>query len=211
MKLGLLADIHEDAEGLAAALDLLRWEAVDGIVVLGDVLDTGRHIAETVALLKEAGAIGVWGNHDLGLCHEPEEHVRARYAGPVLEYLQTLRPRLELRDCLFSHGLPGWDPTDPTEYYLGAGPETTEGRTAGFLASDSPLIIMGHFHRWLAATPQGEVSWGGGRPLLLDARRRYLVAVAAVCDGWCATLDTSAGRLTPWRVRGSARCLPGIG
>src|SRR4051794_23949367 len=100
MKLGILADIHEDVEGLALALERLRAEGVDRLVVLGDVIYHGRDAAETVRLLADAGAVGVWGNHDLGLCLEPVDWVRSRFAGPVLDFMQTLRPRLELEGCL---------------------------------------------------------------------------------------------------------------
>ena len=77
MRLGIVADIHEDAEKLALALRRFRGEGVDRVVCLGDVafaLGSGLH--ETVALLADAGAVGVWGNHDLGLCHEPDEHFK---------------------------------------------------------------------------------------------------------------------------------------
>jgi len=73
MRLGILADIHEDIEGLTRALDQLRREAVDRVVVLGDLFDTGERVEATVDLLAEAGAVGVWGNHDLGLCDGPSE------------------------------------------------------------------------------------------------------------------------------------------
>jgi hypothetical protein len=109
MRIGILADVHEDVEGLAAALALLKREAADLLVVLGDVFDSGKRIGETVALLAEAGAVGVWGNHELGLCHKPSERIRSRYAGLVLDFMGTLRPRLEADGCLFSHGLPCWD------------------------------------------------------------------------------------------------------
>src|SRR4051812_28421057 len=122
MRIGILADIHEDVRHLTLALEQVSREGVDRVVVLGDVFDTGEHLAETVALLTQAQAIGVWGNHELGLCHEPEEQVRKRYAGPAFDFLQTLRPRLELEGCLFTHGLPFWDPTDPAVYYLGERP-----------------------------------------------------------------------------------------
>ena len=202
MKLGILADIHEDVENLATALGLLREQAVERIVVLGDLFETGRRIGETVALLADAGAVGVWGNHDLGLCHEPDARVRARNAGPVFEYMQTLGPRLELDGCRFSHGLPCWDPTDPAIYYLGSRPESDEGRADAFTASACRVAFMGHFHRWLAATPEGLLDWAGGSPIVLDAGKRYLVVVAAVCDGWCAVFDTKSGELVPYRLTG---------
>jgi hypothetical protein len=203
VRIGILADIHEDVENLATALDLLRKQFVDRIVVLGDLFETGRRIGETVAILADAGAVGVWGNHDLGLCHQPDARVRARYAGPVFEYMQTLRPYLELDGCLFSHGLPCWDPTDPAIYYLGPRPETGEGRADAFAASACRIIFVGHFHHWLAATPEGTLVWDGSNPIVLDAGKRYLVVVAAVCNGWCAVFDTESAELVTYRLTAS--------
>jgi hypothetical protein len=200
MKLGILADIHEDVERLHLALQHFRQEGVEQVVLLGDVFDTGQHLHQTVCLLAQAGVVGVWGNHDLGLCHEPERKVRERYAGPVLDYMRTLQPRLELAGCLFSHGLPHWDATDPVVYYLGERPETAEGRARSFAVSDHAAFFVGHFHRWLAATPLGLLPWDGHTRLRLQPGRRYLVVVAAVCDGWCAVLDTDGRSLEPVRL-----------
>src|SRR5262245_51634604 len=113
MKLGILADVHEDVERLALALDVFRREGADRVVFLGDLFERGRRIAEAAAILAAAGAVGVWGNHELGLCLEPDERTRARYGGPVLDFMATLRPRLEVEGCLFTHGLPHWDAADP--------------------------------------------------------------------------------------------------
>jgi hypothetical protein len=54
MRIGILADIHEDVEDRSAALALLRREAVDQVVVLGDLFETGRRIGDPVALLPAA-------------------------------------------------------------------------------------------------------------------------------------------------------------
>jgi hypothetical protein len=197
MRLGILADIHEETGRLEAAIELLRRHGTDRFVTLGDLFETGRRIDETVRLLRDVGAIGVWGNHDLGPCHEPTSAVRARYAGPVLEYMRTLRPRLELEGCLFSHGLPCWDATDPAVYYLGERPEAPEGLAAIFGASSQPVSFVGHFHRWLAATPEGLLPWEGRSPLSLHQGRRYLVVVAAVADGRYALYDTGENVLLP--------------
>jgi predicted phosphodiesterase len=201
MRLGILADIHEDAAKLALALRLFRQEGVRQVVLLGDVaFELGSRLHETVALLAGAGAVGVWGNHDLGLCYEPEGWVRQRYAGPVLTFLGTLRPRLELAGCLFTHGLPCRDATDPDVYYLGERPETPGGLAAGFGACDHAACLVGHFHRRLAATPEGPLPWDGRTPLRMREGRRYLVVVAAVCDGWCAAFDTASRELVPHRL-----------
>jgi hypothetical protein len=203
MKLGILADVHEDVERLSLALGLFRRERVDQVVFLGDLFDTGRRIAEAAAPL--AAAVGVWGNHELGLCLQPDARARARYGGPVLDFMATLRPRLEIEGCLFTHGLPHWDAADPAVYYVGDRPETPEGLAGAFAASEHPIRFTGHFHRWLAATPDGLLPWDGGGPLTLQPGKRYLIVVAAVCDGWCAVFDTLSGELTPCRLPGPGR------
>jgi hypothetical protein len=210
MRLGILADIHEDAAKLALALRRLRQEGAEQVVVLGDVVfELGSQLHETIALLAGAGAVGVWGNHDLGLCHEPGEHFRRRFAGPVFDFLRTLRPRLELGGCLFTHGLPCHDPTDPIGYYLGERPETAEGLARSFAASAHPVLFVGHFHRWLVASPGGPLPWDGAAPVLLRPGERYLVAVAAVCDGWCAVFDTDSRELAPLALPGASAAAPG--
>ena len=93
------------------------------------------------------GRVALWGNHDLGLCHETEDRVLERYAGPALDFMGTLRPRLELEGCLFTHGLPCWDATDPIIYYLGERPESPEGLRSSFGACDHAVLFTGHFHR----------------------------------------------------------------
>ena len=60
MRLGLIADIHEQVEFLRAALNRFHQEQVDRVVVLGDVFETGERIKETCWLLAEAQAVGVW-------------------------------------------------------------------------------------------------------------------------------------------------------
>jgi hypothetical protein len=200
MRIGILSDVHEHVSYLRAALEHCRRERVDRFVLLGDVFDTGECLSETVAILAEAGVVGVWGNHELGLCHEPEEHIRRTYAGPVLQFMGMLRPRLELDGCLFTHGLPCWDPTDPVVFYLGERADSAEGQAQSFAAVPHELLFLGHFHRWVAATPRGGLDWDGTTPLQLQPCERYLVVIAAVADGWCAVYDTATRRLEPKRL-----------
>src|SRR5262245_47172919 len=110
MKLGLLADIHEQTEQLRKAIDVLQQHGADRFVVLGDVFEMGKRIEETVGLLHEVEAVGVWGNHDVGLCFDLGEEVRQRYSAAVLTFMGTLQPRLEIDGCLFTHVEPWLDP-----------------------------------------------------------------------------------------------------
>jgi predicted phosphodiesterase len=51
MKLGLLADIHEQTDYLRKAIDVLQQHGADRFVVLGDVFEMGKRIEETIHLL----------------------------------------------------------------------------------------------------------------------------------------------------------------
>ena len=84
MRLGMLADIHGDIGNLSRAIDRLRQHDVDQVVLLGDVIYDTRNADQTVDLLHACGAVGVWGNHELGLCVEPEDEVRELYSDSVM-------------------------------------------------------------------------------------------------------------------------------
>jgi predicted phosphodiesterase len=106
MRIGLVTDIHDHVEALARAVGLFRQRGVDLVVALGDSCDAfTRHsrAAEVVELLRGAGAVGIWGNHDLGLCHRVEGRTRALYPAAALDHLAALRPRLVVGECHFSH------------------------------------------------------------------------------------------------------------
>src|SRR5262245_10414897 len=115
MRIGLVTDIHDHVEPLARALELFRQRGVDQVITLGDSCEAfTRHsrAAEVIELLRGANAVGVWGNHDMGLCHDVDERARQRYPAAVLDYLATMRPRLSLGECHFSHVEPSVDPYD---------------------------------------------------------------------------------------------------
>ncbi len=200
MRIGILADVHESVSHLRWAIDVLSEQKSDCIVFLGDVFELGHRLLETVDLLAEAGAIGVWGNHDFGLCGDnPRVEDRQRYGDPVLAFMGQLRPRLEVEGCHFTHIEPWLNPDKIEDlWYFEGLPETPEQVARSFAAVPNRLIFMGHYHHWLLATTEGIQSWVGDRPIILDAARRYLVAVHAVCDGWCALFDTETSELVPF-------------
>src|SRR3954471_18221956 len=63
MRLGVLADVHANLTALDTALEALG--GVDTLVCAGDLVGYGPQPNECVALLREAGARAVMGNHDL--------------------------------------------------------------------------------------------------------------------------------------------------
>jgi hypothetical protein len=65
MRIGILADVHENLSHLRWAIDVLSEQRSDRLVFLGDLFELGHQLKETVDLLAKAGAIGVWGTTTL--------------------------------------------------------------------------------------------------------------------------------------------------
>ena len=214
MKLGILSDIHEAVELLHRALERFKQEDVDRIVLLGDVFETGPRIDETVELLVEAGVVGVYGNHDYGLSVEPDDYIRSRFSGRVLDYMTSLHPRFEIEGCLFAHREPWLDCSRVEQiWHVDEQALTPEVIARSFEATPLRSIFVGHFHRWQAFVRQGPLPWDGWEPLALPDDGPSLVVVHAVCDGFAATFETTTRVLTPLdlyadRTRPDRRPLP---
>jgi Calcineurin-like phosphoesterase superfamily domain len=201
MRLGILSDIHEHVSHLERALELFPRHNVERIVVLGDVYCHGRNIRPTVDVLAPLGSVGVWGNHDFGLCRDIAPRIRDKFPGPVLDYFATLRPRLEIDDCLFTHVQPRYDPDDVSQlWHIDEEPTPYHDLTPNFSAVSQRMMFMGHWHRWLIATPEGELPWRGEGPTRLPLGR-HLVVVHAVMDGYAAVYDTVSAELIPLDLR----------
>jgi len=154
---------------------------------------------ETVHLLKQVDAVGVWGNHDIALCFDPDESVRKRYGPAVIDFMGSLQPRLEIDGCLFTHVEPWLDPHKVEDlWYFDGPPDSPEKLARSFAAVPHRVMFIGHMHRWLFGTPGGVIPWRGDRQLCLDCADRYLVVLHAVWDGKCALYDTRTGELTPF-------------
>jgi Calcineurin-like phosphoesterase superfamily domain len=200
MRIGILADVHENLSHLRWAIDVLNDLRSDRLVVLGDVFELGHRLKETVDLLAEAGAIGVWGNHDFGLCcNNPRDEDHQRYGESVLAFMSRLQPRLEIDGCLFAHIEPWLNPENIEDlWYFEGPPETAQQAARSFAAVPNRFIFIGHYHRWLLVTTEGVQPWAGDRPIALNADHRYLVAIHAVCAGSCALFDTGTNELIPF-------------
>jgi predicted MPP superfamily phosphohydrolase len=197
MKLGLITDIHEHVEHLKTALERFQEHHVDQIVMIGDVFEMGQRIEETCRLLAEASVIGVWGNHDYGLCFEPDDDTRAKYGEVTMSYMTSLRPRLVVEDCHFSHVEPWLNPEEIADLWYFEGTPDGHGKLARiFEAVTNRLMFAGHYHKWLLVRPDGIQDWDGTTPVLLN-NGRYFVVVGALCEGRYAILDTDTSTLTP--------------
>ena len=198
MKLGLITDIHEHVGHLRTALDQFRRHGVEQIVVIGDVFEMGERIEESCQLLAEAKAIGVWGNHDFGLCVDLDDDIRAKYPPVVIDYMTSLRPRLEIGGCHFMHVEPWLNPEEVADLWYFEGPPDEHGQLDRiFNAVPNRIMFAGHFHKWLLATPDGISEWMGDTPIRLE-HGRYFVVVGALCEGQFAIFDTDTSELLPF-------------
>jgi len=197
VRLGLLADIHEAVEPLRAAVGELRARKVDSFVMLGDVLDHGERVDETVALLSALPGLGVWGNHDFGLCGEIHPSVRGRFSPSVFEYFSRLRPSVVLEGVRFQHIDPHLDPEQFAD--LWSFPTPAE-RLEGLARCSEARLFAGHLHGWGVYTPERQIPWDGEDVFRYRVNHRYLTIVHAVVNGWCAVFDSDHDVLEPIRV-----------
>ncbi len=68
MKLAILSDIHANLEALQATLRQISDQAVDRILVLGDIAGCNSNPTECIALLRQLGPFCIAGNHDRAVC-----------------------------------------------------------------------------------------------------------------------------------------------
>ncbi len=201
MKLGLITDIHEQVDLLHDALFAFEVAHVDQIVTIGDVFSTGKQIEETCKLLADARVIGVWGNHDFGLCDNPPASLCQRYGDLVVDFMSSLQPRLEVDGCLFQHVEPWLNPNDILDlWYFEGVPDTPEKVERIFQAVPNRIAFGGHYHQWLMVTLDGVADWAGEVAIRLAEPGRYFVAIGALCYGRYAIYDTESFELVPMQM-----------
>lgn len=130
MRLGVLSDIHANLPALEAALEALRREGVDEVLLLGDLVGYGPHPREVIHRVWKEGLPAIAGAWDLRVAYPlpgalPEgvgratlEWTRAQLSERELAYLRSLRLSHRLvfgeRRLLAFHGSPG-NPEEPLD------------------------------------------------------------------------------------------------
>ncbi len=152
-----IADIHGNADALAAVLDDIRSQGIASIVNLGDHFSGPLAARETAEILLGNDVISIRGNHDRWLAEKefeamgPSDRVAySQLADEHLQWLRNLPATLVLEDEIFlCHGTPSSD----TTYWL----ETVSAdaivslKNRGEIAKEaegisSSLILCGHTH-----------------------------------------------------------------
>src|SRR3990172_1513396 len=185
MKLGIVADVHCNIEGLRLALALMG--PVDELLCAGDALYQFRFSNDVIALLHERGARYILGNHERvllgpwgeGACSAA--HVQRELLDYTAGQPYQLETRVNGRKLVMVHG----SPFDPHDEYLY--PNSPNLRKLAQIEAD--FLILGHTHYHMAQ-PVGRslvVNPGSaGEPR--DHRNGFRLS--------CAVLDTQSGEVT---------------
>lgn len=159
MRLGLLSDIHGNAEALAVVLAAARAEGVERILFAGDAVGYYYEPARCLALLSEWPMTPVRGNHEdmlQGVIAQPSlaDGIHQRYGSGLATALKTLTPAqlaeltawpvqrqldIEGSSILLCHGAP-WD----TNQYVY--PDASEELLARCRVDGCDFVVMGHTH-----------------------------------------------------------------
>ncbi|WP_347240807.1 metallophosphoesterase family protein [Thermus sp.] len=123
MRLGVLSDLHANLPALEAALEALRAEGVDEVLVLGDLVGYGPHPRQVIHRIWQEGLSAIAGAWDLRVAYPlpgslPEgvgratlEWTRSQLGEKELAYLRSLRlshrKAYGERRLVAFHGAPG--------------------------------------------------------------------------------------------------------
>jgi predicted phosphodiesterase len=154
-RLGLIGDVHGEADRLAAVLDHLHARDVDAILCTGDVPDGPGCINRCCALLEDAGVLCVAGNHERWLLtdrvrHVPDAHVAEQLDDRSRAFLQALPPTREVDTAagplLLCHGI---GEEDHRKVWPGSerlGPERSRTLDAIIAEDRVRWLVNGHLH-----------------------------------------------------------------
>ncbi len=157
-RIGVVGDIHTEAEMLEWALQVLAAQNVERVLATGDIVDgphDGVAVARVCKLLQEADALTVLGNHDRWLLDDsrrdlPNASFSDEIDAPTRAYLQSLPASVEILTPLglmsFGHGL-GKDDMAAL-YPYDHGPALTRNTTLQKMlrAGRYQLALSGHTH-----------------------------------------------------------------
>lgn len=184
MKIGLVADVHCNVEGLRLALGLMG--PVDELICAGDAVYQFRFSNEVVALLKEHSARYILGNHERVLLGSWGEGARSRsdVRTDLVEYMAAqpyqFATKVDGRRLVVVHG----SPFDPHDEYLY--PNSPNLKKLDQIEAD--IVVLGHTHYHMAEQVGSTLivnpgSAGESR----DHRNGFRLS--------CAVLDTKSGEV----------------
>jgi predicted phosphodiesterase len=165
MRVAVVSDIHANYHALEAVLAAISVENVDEVWCLGDTVGYGPRPNRCCAVIRERAAFCLIGNHDLAALGElpletfnDDAAAAARWTQATLErdgraFLAALAPSGARVGAELFHA----SPLDPVwDYVL-----SRDGARLSLLATQAPLVLVGHSHVQLAfGSDHGPVAGG---------------------------------------------------
>ncbi|MBL9079280.1 MAG: metallophosphoesterase family protein [Planctomycetes bacterium] len=102
MRIGILGDIHANAEALQAVVAAMRSDGVDTWIQVGDIVGYGPEPSLCIDLVRELGCITCLGNHDAAVLDRLDTSYFNNFARAAIEWT---KPRLRPSDMQFLSGL----------------------------------------------------------------------------------------------------------
>jgi len=187
MRVAVVSDIHANLHALEAVLAEIDREGVDELWCLGDVVGYGPRPNECCDLVRERASLSLCGNHDLAVLGSlgvaeftGDAADAARWTATVLGeeqrvWLASLQPFGRREGAQLFHA----SARDPVwEYVL-----SEQAALASLLATEDPLVLVGHSHVALAIGWDERLLEGGLAPAgtAVDrAARRWLLNPGSV-------------------------------
>jgi diadenosine tetraphosphatase ApaH/serine/threonine PP2A family protein phosphatase len=182
MRVAVVSDIHSNLVALEAVLAALDEDAPDELWCLGDLVGYGPKPNECTRLMQERARVCLCGNHDLAVRgtldlweFSGDAGTAARWTRTVLSddalaFLNSLKPAGTADGVALFHG----SARDPVWEYVLSG----EAALATLVATEEPLVLVGHSHVALQIQLEGNELDGGlaaaGTELALAGARSVL-------------------------------------
>jgi predicted phosphodiesterase len=156
---GIIGDVHTEADTLKRVLDHLAGFDLDHILCTGDLPDgpgEGYAVDRCAELLQQADVLSICGNHDRWLDEGemrglPDATYPDEVAEETREYLRGLPPTREfdtpIGRLLFCHGIGHDDMAGVKPHERGSDLERNEPLQALLREGRYTLVVNGHTHR----------------------------------------------------------------
>lgn len=94
MRIGILGDIHANAEALRAVVEAMQNEGIDQWVQVGDIVGYGPEPSICIDIVRDLGCITCMGNHDAAVLDRLDTSYFNNFARAAIHWTRTqLQPR----------------------------------------------------------------------------------------------------------------------
>jgi diadenosine tetraphosphatase ApaH/serine/threonine PP2A family protein phosphatase len=187
VKRAFISDVHGNLPALQATLSDIESQGIDYIAFLGDAVGYGPRPNECVALLAEAAAVSLMGNHDYAAIGSLSIDAFNGFAREAM-----LLTRATLTDETLAT-IAGYSQVhvDPPYHLVHSSPDeplawhyviSLHDAMEQFDHFQTPLCLVGHSHKPLLIVrrPSGSFSEREDMQLSMAADHRYLINVGSV-------------------------------